>query len=130
MSDQDLKSCSPASELPDMTQDPLLHVDITPNAELPLRILRAYRVNCDVRWTSNTDGSDEGLNPVYKAMNEHCAQRAEILDEAIGLLSKALTMDRLAETRWSGTVNPFPGEGHEGSAALSELLKKDQDRTV
>jgi len=69
-------------KLPELTQQPVLHIDGTPNEDYPLRILRAYRQQCDCRWVENTDGS-EPTNPLLIMMNEHCEQRAEILDRAI-----------------------------------------------
>ena len=44
------------SILPPLTQEAIHHVDGTPNEEYPLRILRAYRENCNYRWEDNTEG--------------------------------------------------------------------------
>jgi len=66
--------------LPEVTQEPIMHVDCTPDDEYPLRILRAYRENCNVRWASDLD------NPLMVAMNEACQKRAVILDKAISIL--------------------------------------------
>jgi len=74
-------------KLPELTQQPILHIDGTPNEDYPLRILRAYRQECDCKWAENTT-NDEVTNPLLIMMNEHCAQRAEILDRAIEKLSK------------------------------------------
>jgi len=71
--------------LPKLTMEPLQVVELTPDEGLPLRILRAYRTNCEVMWSENTDGS-ESLNPVFRLMNEHNRQRAAILDRAIAKL--------------------------------------------
>jgi len=38
------------SELPPITQEPIIHVDMTPNNDLPARILRAYLENCNCKW--------------------------------------------------------------------------------
>ena len=73
--------------LPKLTQQPILHIDGTPNEGYPLRILQAYRQECDCRWAENTDGS-VGTNTLLTMMNEYCEQRAEILDRAIEKLSK------------------------------------------
>lgn len=70
------------TELPDITQEPIIHIDCTPNEEYPLRILRAYRQNCDCRWASDTE------NVLIKVMNEACEKRAIILDKAITILEK------------------------------------------
>ena len=60
---------------------PIIHVDVTPDEDYPLRILRAYRENCNCRWASSTDG--QAMNPLCIKMNEACEKRAEILDRAI-----------------------------------------------
>jgi len=75
-------------KLPELTQQPILHIDGTPNEDYPLRILRVYRQECDCKWAENTDGS-EPTNPLLIMMNEHCDQRAEILDRAIEKLSRS-----------------------------------------
>lgn len=64
-----------------LTKQPVMYVDGTPDKDYPLRILEAYRKNCDVRWVSqDTD------NELFAIMNEHCEQRAQVLDQAIALL--------------------------------------------
>ena len=68
------------SEIPPLTQQPIIQVDGTPDEDYPLRILRAYREDCNCRWESNES------NPLIDIMNQHCDQRAEILDRAIALL--------------------------------------------
>ena len=73
-------------ELQEVTQEPIIHVDATPNKEYPLRILRAYRENCNCEWVV----TDEEANPIYELMNEHCRQRAKILDKAIAILESKL----------------------------------------
>jgi len=73
------------SELPGMNEIPIQHIDATPNKGYPLRILQAYRQDCDCRWGEDTGGS-EPTNPLLKQMNEQCDQRAKILDEAINKL--------------------------------------------
>ena len=65
-----------------MTQEPIIHVDCTPDDEYPLRILRAYRERCNVRWEATGSVSSE----VCDLINEHCEQRAIILDKAIAIL--------------------------------------------
>jgi len=52
-------------ELPDLTQQPVEFVDGTPDREYPLRILRAYRENCNCKWET----SDEP-DPLLEAMND------------------------------------------------------------
>lgn len=63
-----------------------MHVNATPDEEYPLRILRAYRADCDVLWTDNTN-SDEPLSVLHKMMNESQKERADILDKAIQVLT-------------------------------------------
>jgi len=75
-------------KLPELTQQPILHIDGTPDEDYPLRILRAYRQECDCKWAENTDDS-EPTNPLLIMMNKHCEQRAEILDRAIEKLSRS-----------------------------------------
>lgn len=67
--------------LPGVTQEPIKFVDMTPDANFPLRILQAYRQNCDCRWVSGPPG-----NLVVDMMNEAAAKRAIILDRAIAKL--------------------------------------------
>jgi hypothetical protein len=63
----------------------IFHVDATPNEEYPLRILRAYRNNCDFMYSESSQEIDES-NPLIKALNDSQRKRAEILDEAIAIL--------------------------------------------
>jgi len=74
-------------KIPRLTRQPLLYVDGTPDDDYPLRILQAYRQECDCKWTDTSDGTDTE-NPLLKMMNAHCEQRAEILDEAIKKLGR------------------------------------------
>lgn len=69
----------------ELTQQPMLYIDGTPDDGYALRILRAYREECNCRWTDTTEGT-ETENPMLKMMNENCAQRAELLDKAISIL--------------------------------------------
>lgn len=69
--------------LPPLTQQPIMHVDGSPDAGYPLRILRAYRANCDSRYEGS---GDEGARIFCETMNDHQRQRAEILDKAIATL--------------------------------------------
>lgn len=60
------------------------HIDATPDDGYPLRILRAYRASCDMRFHANPP-----LALVDK-LNDLQERRAEILDTAIALLEAAL----------------------------------------
>ena len=71
------------SDLPSLEPQPILHVDLTPDADLPLRILRAYRHNCDQMWLADPPGE------VWDIMNRDQLERAKLLDEAIATLEKA-----------------------------------------
>jgi hypothetical protein len=71
----------------ELTKKPILYVDATPNEGYPLRILQAYRDDCDCNWATDTAGNCD--NPLLELMNEHNQQRAEILDKAITILRKA-----------------------------------------
>ena len=70
------------SELPPMNGEAVKFVDATPDEGYPLRILRAYRQQCDCMWMGTTDGA-EPFNPLIKAMNDLNKQRAIILDKVI-----------------------------------------------
>ena len=73
--------------LPKLTQEPIIHVDATPDDDYPLRILKAYRENCNVRWSDTPDGGDSS-KWLFKQMNKDCEKRAEILDRAIVILKE------------------------------------------
>jgi len=61
------------------------HIPATPDDGYPLRILRVYRADCDMRWADTSDG-DVG-NPLTVALNEMQDKRAAILDRAIAALA-------------------------------------------
>ena len=75
------------NKLPLLTQEPIKVVDATPDEDFPLRILRAYRQDCDCMWAESTTG-EEPTNPLLKQMNEDNRKRAEILDKAIRKLEE------------------------------------------
>ena len=79
MSDKDLDSI-----FPPITQEPLLHVDATPNEGLALRILRAYRANCDCFY--EVGGVTDNSKLLWDMVNEMQRKRAKLLDEAIAKL--------------------------------------------
>lgn len=68
--------------LPETTQEPILYIDATPNDDYPLRILKAYRTNCNAKWMQQAGEP----NPLLNIMNNLQDRRAEILDRAIALL--------------------------------------------
>jgi hypothetical protein len=71
---------------PPLTQEPVHHVDGTPNKYYPIRILKAYRENCNAKWATDTCGGCD--NPLFDLMNTHNDKRAAILDRAIAILTK------------------------------------------
>lgn len=71
-----------ADRIPELTRQPVLHVDATPDSAYPLRILRAYRENCDYKFIADPQ------SPLITMMNEHNDQRAIILDRAIAILEE------------------------------------------
>lgn len=73
-------------KLPPLTQQEIIRIDATPDDDYPLRILRTYRENCNVRWATDANGNCD--NPTFALMNEHCEQRARILDKAISILER------------------------------------------
>ncbi len=75
------------SELPPINRQTILHIDGTPNEDYPLRILQAYRQNCNCKWSGNTEGNEPFI-PLLKMMNEQNDKRAELLDKAIEILTK------------------------------------------
>lgn len=62
-------------------QQAVMNLDATPDEGYVLRILQAYRDNCNVKWATSTDGTCD--NPLYQTMNEHQEERAKLLDSAI-----------------------------------------------
>ena len=59
----------------------IMYIDATPEKNYVLRILMAYRENCNIKWCTGTDGTCD--NPLYQKMNEDQEKRAKLLDEAI-----------------------------------------------
>jgi hypothetical protein len=69
------------------TRKAFKYVDATPDENYPLRILQAYRDDCDVLWSSTSLFEDvEENNPVMDALNNMQKARAKILDKAIAKL--------------------------------------------
>lgn len=63
------------------------HIDATPNDGYPLRILRAYRADCDMRWSLSTTNGGQDATPLMEQLNALQDQRAAILDKAITALA-------------------------------------------
>lgn len=68
------------SKLQSLTRQQLLSVDMTPDDNLHIRILEAYRINCDCRFVS------EPYSILVDLMNKDCDKRAKILDRALEIL--------------------------------------------
>ena len=73
-------SCSALLEVPGLTYHEIHHVDATPDDEYPIRILEAYRQECDCHYEANPPSQ------LWEMMNEHNKQRIAILDKAIAKL--------------------------------------------
>ena len=74
--------------LPPVTQEVIISVDVTPDREYPLRILKAYRDNCNCLWRTDSPG------PLFDYMNKkNNEKRTKILNEAIGILEKYLVRE-------------------------------------
>lgn len=73
---------SVADRIPELTRQPVLYVDATPDSGLPLRILRAHRENCACKFVADPP------SPLITMMNELNDQRAVILDRAIAILEE------------------------------------------
>ncbi len=71
-------------EIPEMTQEAILHVDSTPDKEYPLRILKIHRENCNMKYITETPSE------IWEVMNEYQDERAKILDKAIAILEESL----------------------------------------
>lgn len=61
------------------------NVDATPDGGYALRILQAYRQECDARWADATSG-EPPTNLLLIAMNDAQDKRAAELDRAIAWL--------------------------------------------
>lgn len=81
------------SELPPLSGQAILYIDGTPDSNYPTRILQAYRQNCDCRWSEST-GEGKPISPLLKTMNEHCEERARLLDRAISILQKSAVKEK------------------------------------
>ncbi len=73
-------------EFPKLKPEPLLHVDATPDENYALRILRAYRANCDCKY--EVHGMSKKETAFWGMMNKMQDQRWEVLNKAIKILNK------------------------------------------
>ena len=63
-----------------------MFIDATPDGNYALRILQAYREDCNTSWSDNTAGL-KIKNPLIKELNQLQVDRAKELDRAIKRLS-------------------------------------------
>lgn len=64
--------------------DIVRHVDMTPDSDLPLRILEAYITNCKVLF--NLENIDEESKELCKFLNENAEQGGKLLEKALQFL--------------------------------------------
>lgn len=72
--------------------------DMTPDNNLPVRILEAYLRDCGMKW--EVSGLEEDKSKVYDLMNDAQDQRAKILKKAIDILKhhlKGVDLDDLPD---------------------------------
>lgn len=75
------------SDLPPLAnRSDIKYVDMTPDDDLPIRILRSYRVDCESYWVVHGLPTNQAL--MYEQMNADQIKRAEILDRAIDRLEE------------------------------------------
>lgn len=67
----------------------LRYVDMTPNDDLIIRILKNYRAGCDIIY-SDTTGEKPTKNLLMIELNKCQKQRAQLLDKAIKLLKSKM----------------------------------------
>lgn len=77
------------STLPKINESPVFHIDATPDDSYALRILRAYRSNCNCIWSDTTNGTETEV-PLLKLMNDQQKQRMTILSKSIRILEDNL----------------------------------------
>jgi hypothetical protein len=69
------------------TQGVLTGIDSTPDVYYPIRILEAYRENCNCKWVDTSDENGTANFLIIK-MNKACDERALILDRVISVLKE------------------------------------------
>ena len=72
-----------------LTKQERIFVDATPDGNYALRILQAYRNDCDIEWSDNTAGLKIS-NPMLVELNRLQKERANELDKAMKKLIKPL----------------------------------------
>lgn len=109
------------------TNEPILHVDMTPDGGLPLRVLRAYR---------DLSGMPVDLrNPKYREILARQSARQQLFAQAIDTLERAAKFRQAAIKSGKALGRPAPmarllpkvkqllRAGHTGSEIHSRLSK-------
>jgi hypothetical protein len=76
------------SDIPDLTREPLMSVDATPDAGYPLRILNAHRANSLCEYVVDPPSA------LWDAMNEMQRERVRLLDAAIAKLGAVVVPEK------------------------------------
>ena len=96
-----------------MPTEPILHVDLNPDPDLPLRILRVYRANCDV-VRGTTDAAQQARQ----------AARAQILDRAIGALERGAKVSQgMGQARRRGRLLGRPARLNKLVPVIRKALR-------
>lgn len=97
------------------TVQPILHVDMTPNPDLPVRILRVYRINCDISYKG------VGGGPIATGIQH---KRAVFLDRAIATLERGAKVSQgMTTARRKGRLLGRPVKLSKILPELKKLLK-------
>lgn len=108
-----------ADESKDLLQVPydiIRHVDMTPDENLPIRIIEAYYQNCKVKF--NLDNIDDDSKEVCKFLNESAEHGEKILEKVLEVLKA--NKDQWSEiSKCAGIGQLLNGEG-EGTIQGSD----------
>lgn len=115
--------------IPSITQQEILFIDGMPDENYVLRILQAYRENCNCKFVSVPP------NPLWDLMNQHQDERSKLLDAAIAKLvgagnptmfvdSRLVQLRSLnTKDRWCVSLKTPKGYGFVGDFDEAELRK-------
>lgn len=84
MTDETTEQPTEPKELLQTPYDIIRDVDMTPDAELPIRILEAYLANCKVLF--NLDNIDDEHKELCRFLNENAVEGGKILEKALAVL--------------------------------------------
>ena len=79
--------------MPIMDYKANFHFDITPNTEYPIRLLKAYGENCNVKFANEIDTNGNPIlvdQPLFLMMNELQKKRCDLINQAVNILQKNL----------------------------------------